>query len=128
MTNNVKELDIDFDVTFTDGVGVVDETAFEKNLPAGRTQEDFEFVDSYRDQVVAHAASKLIDKAPELFKDGVEEISIAEMNLGGNATGSITLSSDYNLVSSINVSSNDALRLMEDKAKEIQKSIAGQED
>ena len=121
MTEVKKEFDIEVDVVWDGAVGEIDPDAFKKNLPEDLPEEVFEKVDSYRDQLAAAVGEKVLDYAEGHFQNNDTDLSVADYSVGGNATLSMTMSNDYQLVTSITIASNEALDVINQKAKDLYK-------
>lgn len=109
---------IDSVVTWENGVGTIDENKFRNGLPEGLTMDLIEATDNYRDSFTADLSGATLDYAGEFFKDEPEgTLSIPGINLGGNATTTITMDSDLQLLAEITVSENKALTSIMEKAQ-----------
>lgn len=122
MTSKIPDYDISVDVNFEDGVGEIAADAFKSNLPEGLTEDHFDQVDNFRDQFAASVGDKILDMADDHFANNEGDISVADYSLGGNATLAMTMSNDYQLVTSITVAANEALDAVNEKAKEMFKA------
>ena len=112
----MSDLKIDPSITWEDGVGTVNASAFSEGLPKGLKEDAFEKVDNYREDFAAAACNNMLDESVQFFEENPEadQMSIATTNLGGNSTLSASLANDGAMVASVTTicegSLDDALR------------------
>lgn len=121
MTEVKKEFDIELDVTWDGNTAEIDPESFVKNLPAHLPLEVFEEVDSFRGQVIAAAADLMYERGQTHFETSDSDLNMASFGMGGSASLDMTMSSDFQIVSSVTVSAGDALDIVLSKAKDFYK-------
>lgn len=112
-----KETTMNIDIEFKDGVGIVEDSSFEKSLPDDLEMDVFQKVDDHRDAYTAEVATRILDEIEA--GDGAGEFTATGVYLGGNTRLDLSAGREQHLTMAVDTVRGECVDAVMQRAEDI---------